>query len=86
MDTRLHVAVARPGKTGRPAPYGWRVGLPIKRFFTRFRSLADLPPEDLDLLSERIRLALDVSQEANITALHAAVRAEVRNRETEPHD
>jgi hypothetical protein len=86
MDTRLHLAVARPGKTGRPVPYGWRVGLPIKRFFTRFRSLADLPPEDLDLLSERIRLALDVSQEANITALHAAVRAEVRNRETEPHD
>lgn len=85
MDTRLHLAVAKPGKTGRP-PYGWRAGLPIKRFFTRFRSLADLPPEDLDVLSERIRRALDVGQEANITALHAAVRAEVRNRESEPDD
>jgi hypothetical protein len=58
--------------------------MPVKRFFTRFQSLADLPPEDLDLLSERIRLALDLSQEANMTALHAAVRAEIRNRETDP--
>ncbi|GEM_PF-1456899 len=86
MDTRLHVAVATPGRTRRPAPYGWRAGLPIKRFFTRFRSLADLPPEDLDALSERIKLALDVSREANITALHAAVRAELRSRETEPDE
>nr|WP_246223509.1 hypothetical protein [Pseudarthrobacter psychrotolerans] len=60
--------------------------MPVKRFFTRFRSLADLPPEDLDFLSERIRLALDLSQEANMTALHAAVRAELRNRETETDD
>ena len=86
MDLRLHPAGARPGKTRRPAPHGWRAGLPVKRFFTRFRSLADLPPEDLELLSERIRLALDVSREANITALNAAVRAELRNRETEPDD
>ncbi|MCO4275410.1 hypothetical protein [Pseudarthrobacter cellobiosi] len=84
MEIRLHPAGARPGKTRRPAPDGWRAGLPVKRFFTRFGSLADLPPEDLDVLSERIRLALDVIQEANITALHAAVRAELRNRETEP--
>jgi hypothetical protein len=86
MELRLHPAGARPGKTRRPAPHGWRAGLPVKRFFTRFRSLADLPPEELDLLSERIRLALDVSQEASITALNAAVRAELRNRETEPED
>lgn len=86
MEIRLHPAGARPGKTRRPARERWRAGLPVKRFFTRFRSLADLPPEDLVVLSERMRLALDVSQEANITALHAAVRAELRNRETEPDD
>ncbi|WP_082576160.1 hypothetical protein [Arthrobacter sp. Soil762] len=86
MDIRLHPAGARPGKTRRPGPDGWRAGLPVKRFFTRFRSLADVPPEDLVVLSERIRLAMDVSQEANIAALHAAVRTELRNRETEPDD
>ncbi|MET3173071.1 UNVERIFIED_ORG: hypothetical protein ABIB52_000899 [Arthrobacter sp. UYCu721] len=86
MEIRLRPAGAIPGKTRRPAPGGWRAGLPVKRFFTRFRSLADLPPEDLDFLSERIRLALDVSHDANITVLHAALRAELRNRETEPDD
>ncbi|QHK22413.1 hypothetical protein GU243_18305 [Pseudarthrobacter psychrotolerans] len=86
MEIRLHPAGSRPGKARRQASDGWRAGLPVKRFFTRFRSLADLPPEDLDFLSERIRLALDLSQEANMTALHAAVRAELRNRETETDD
>jgi hypothetical protein len=86
MEIRLHPPGSRPVKARRQASDGWRAGLPVKRFFTRFRSLADLPPEDLDLLSERIRLALDLSQEANMTALHAAVRAELRNRETEPDD
>jgi len=86
MEIRLHPAGSRPVKARRPASVGWRAGLPVKRFFTRFRSLADVPPEDLDLLSERIRLALDLSQEVNMTALHAAVRAELRNRETEPDD
>ena len=85
MDIRLHPG-SRPGKACRQASGGWRAGMPVKRFFTRFQSLADLPPEDLDLLSERIRLALDLSQEANMTALHAAVRAEIRNRETDPDD
>jgi hypothetical protein len=43
--------------------------------------MADLPPEDLDILSEHIRLALDVTQEPGMAALHAAVRAELNNRE-----
>ena len=86
MEISLHPAGSRPGQARRRSSDGWRAGLPVKRFFTRFRSLADLPPEDLDLLSERIRLALDVSQETNITALHAAVRAELLNREMEPDD
>jgi hypothetical protein len=86
MEIRLHPAGTRPNKTRRPAPAGWRAGLPVKRFFTRFRSVADMPPEDLDLLAEHIRLALDVSQEANITALHATLRAALRNRQTEKED
>jgi hypothetical protein len=81
MEINLHVARTRPGKLRHPTASGWRAGLPVKRFFTRFRSLADLPPEDLDILSERIRLALDVHQEPGMTALHAAVRAELNNRE-----
>ncbi len=86
MEIRLHPAGSRTGKARRQASDGWRAGLPVKRFFTRFRSLADLPPEDLDFLSERIRRALDASQESNITALHAALRAELRNREPEADD
>ena len=86
MELRLHPSGARPGKTRRPAPHDRRAGLPVKRFFTPFRSLADLPLEDLDLLSEQIRQALDIRQESNITALSSAVRAELRNRETEPDD
>ncbi|MET3721533.1 hypothetical protein ABIB27_003406 [Arthrobacter sp. UYEF21] len=83
MELRLHASRARPDKTRRPAPHGWRAGLPVRRFFTRFGSLSDVPPEDLDILSERIRLALDVSQETGMAALHAAVRAELRKREQE---
>jgi hypothetical protein len=81
MEINLHVARTRPGKPRRPTAVGWRAGLPAKRFFTRFRSIADLPPEDLDILSEHIRLALDVTQEPGMAALHAAVQAELNKRE-----
>jgi hypothetical protein len=86
MEINLHVARTRPGKARHPTAAGWRAGLPVKRFFTRFRSIADLPPEDLDILSERIRLALDVTQEPGMAALHAAVRAELNNREASSND
>jgi hypothetical protein len=87
MEMHLHVARTRPGKPRHPtAAAGWRAGLPVKRFFTRFRSIADLPPEDLDILSERIRLALDITQEPGMAALHAAVRAELNNREASSND
>ena len=86
MDIHLHAARTRPGKPRHPAAAGWRAGLPVKRFFTRFRSIADLPPEDLDILSERIRLAMDVTQEPGMAALHAAVRAELTNREASSND
>ena len=78
MEKRLHAVSARSGKLRKDG----RAGLPIKRFFTRFRSLADLPAEDLDWLSERINMALDVGQGSEMTALHAAVRAERRHRES----
>lgn len=78
MEKRLHAVGARSSKARKAV--GSRAGLPIKRFFTRFRSLADLPAEDLDLLSERITRALDVNQGAEMAALHAAVRAELRHR------
>lgn len=86
MEIKLHVTEANSGKRRHLTPDGWRAGIPVKRFFTRFRSLADLPPEDLEFLNERIRLALNVSQETNITALHAAICAELRHREPEPDD
>ncbi|WP_426227291.1 hypothetical protein [Pseudarthrobacter sp. DSP2-3-2b1] len=78
MEKRLHAVSARSGNGRKDG----RAGLPIKRFFTRFRSLAELPAEDLDLLSERIRLALDVNQGSEMTALHEAVRAELHHRES----
>lgn len=86
MDIKLHEAAARPGKNRHHGSSGWRAGIPVKRFFTRFRSLADVPPEDLDFLNERIRLALGISQEGNITALHTAVRSELRHRMTQQDD
>lgn len=86
MEIDLHVARTSPAKPRRRTAAGWRAGLPVKRFFTRFRSIADLPPEDLDILSERIRLALDVTREPGMAALHAAVRAELNNRESSSND
>ncbi len=85
MEIKLHAARIRPGKPRHPTARGWRAGLPVKRFFTRFRSLTDVPPEDLDILSEQIRLALDVNQEPGMAALRAAVRAELHHRNIE-HD
>jgi hypothetical protein len=84
LDIKLHATRTRRANPRHPTTAGWPAGLPVKRFFTRFRSLADLPQEDLDILSEQIRLALDVSQESGMAALHEAVRAERHNREAAP--
>ena len=40
-----------------------RAGQPVKKFFSRFRSLSDVPAADLEMLSERITMALDLGQE-----------------------
>ncbi|MCU1516742.1 MAG: hypothetical protein JWQ75_1463 [Pseudarthrobacter sp.] len=60
--------------------------MPVKRFFSRFTSLADVPVSDLELLSERVTLALELGQEPHVSALRAAVRSELRNRESALND
>jgi len=86
MDNPLYLAGDRPRTPGIMASTQRRAGLPVKRFFARFRSLSDVPASDLVLLSERITLALDLSQEPHLSVLHAAVRQELRNRESALND
>jgi hypothetical protein len=86
MENPLYVAGDRPGTPVRRASTQRRAGLPVKRFFSRFRSLSDVPASDLELLSARIALALDLGQEPSVSALHAAVRQELRNRDSALND
>lgn len=58
----------------------------MKKFFSRFRSLSDVPASDLELLSERITTALELGHEPHVSALHAAVRHELRHRESALND
>jgi hypothetical protein len=60
-----------------------RAGVPVKRFFTRFSSLSDVPVADLDFLSERISLAMVIGRGSDTAHLYAAVREEIRSRESE---
>ncbi|UUL76523.1 hypothetical protein NG819_01425 [Pseudarthrobacter sp. Fe7] len=57
-----------------------RAGLPAKRFFKRFSGLSDVPEEDLEVLSERLREALDLDPSSSVPALQALVRREIRKR------
>ncbi len=86
MENPLHTAGNRPGAQEKLASPKRRAGLPVKRFFSRFRSLSDVPASDLELLSERITLALDLGHEPDVSALHAAVRHELRNRDAALND
>jgi hypothetical protein len=86
MEHPLHMAGGRTGTPVRRASTRRRAGLPVKRFFSRFRSLSDVPASDLEMLSERITLALDLGQEPHVSALHAAVRHELRNRDSALND
>ncbi len=79
MDNQLHAAGERAGRAHHKNARR-RAGLPAKRFFTRFRGLSDVPPEDLELLSERLRKALDVDPSSTVPALQARVRQELRKR------
>lgn len=86
MENPLYVAGDRSGTPVKMASPKRRAGLPVKRFFSRFRSLSDVPASDLELLSERITLALDLGHQPHFSALHAAVRHELRNRESALND
>jgi hypothetical protein len=79
MDNQLHAAGERAGRTHQKNARR-RAGLPAKRFFTRFRGLSDVPPEDLELLSESLRNALDVDPSSPVPALQSLVRQELRKR------
>ncbi|MEJ1181875.1 hypothetical protein [Pseudarthrobacter sp. CCNWLW247] len=85
MENPLYVTGNRSGTPPKVASRR-RAGLPAKRFFSRFRSLSDVPASDLKMLSERITMALDLGHEPDISALRAALRHELRNRESALND
>ena len=86
MENPLYVAGGRSGTPVKMASTKRRAGLPVKKFFSRFRSLSDVPASDLEMLSERITMALDLGHESHVSALHAAVHHELRNRESALND
>lgn len=79
MENQLHPA---GGLTGSPRHKNGRrrAGLPAKRFFKRFSGLAEVPEEDLELLSRRLQQALDLDPSSSVPALQALVRREIRKR------
>jgi hypothetical protein len=82
MEKRLHAAGGRSGKRRTFTSARQQAGVPLKRFFTRFSSLSDVPASDLDYLAERIRLALVIGPGSDTARLYAAVREEMRSRES----
>ena len=78
MENQLHAAGERSGRLHKNARR--RAGLPAKRFFTRFARLADVPEEDLELLSRSLRTSLDLDPASHIPALQALVHQELRSR------
>lgn len=79
MENQLHAAGERAGRPHQKNARR-RAGLPAKRFFTRFARLQDVPEEDLELLSQSLRKALDLDPASQIPALQALVHQELRNR------
>ncbi|GGI02096.1 hypothetical protein GCM10007170_43030 [Arthrobacter liuii] len=79
MENQLHPAGGIAGRPRHRNPRR-RAGLPAKRFFRRFSGLSDVPDEDLELLSQRIRTALDLDPSSSVPALQALVRREIRKR------
>jgi hypothetical protein len=86
MEKRLHKAGDSSRAPRSLATARRRAGIPVKRFFSRFRSLSDVPAADLEFLSEHIRRVLDAGPESRNAALHAVVRREIRNRESALND
>ncbi|TLM87967.1 hypothetical protein FDW84_00050 [Pseudarthrobacter sp. NamE5] len=79
MKNKLHAAGERAGRPHQKNVRR-RAGLPAKRFFTRFARLSDVPPGDLELLSQSLRSALDLDPASQIPALQALVHRELRDR------
>lgn len=79
MENQLHAAAERSGRLRRKNARR-RAGVPAKRFFTRFPSLADVPAEDLEFLSQSLRNSLDLDPASHIPALRAMLGQELRNR------
>jgi hypothetical protein len=86
MENQLHASGARAGRTQQHKNSRWRAGLPAKRFFARFLSISDVPAEDLEALSESLRLAMDVDPTSQVPALHALVNREIRARRAADSD
>lgn len=80
MENQLHPAGGLAGKP-RHKNARRRAGLPAKRFFRRFSRLSDVPEEDLEMLSQRLREALEVDPASPVPALQALVHQEIRRRE-----
>ena len=79
MENQLHPAGGLAGKP-RHKNARRRAGLPAKRFFRRFSRLSDVPEEDLEMLSQRLREALDIDPASPVPALQALVHQEMRRR------
>jgi hypothetical protein len=76
MEDQLHAAK----KPRSNVSHRRRAGLPVKRFFTRFARISDVPAEDLEALSESLRRAMDVDPASQVSALQALVRREILAR------
>ncbi|NUP58012.1 MAG: hypothetical protein HOQ06_00860 [Pseudarthrobacter sp.] len=85
MENQLHTAGERAGRPRRK-DIRRRAGLPAKRFFTHFARLSDVPAEDLELLSQRLRQALDLDPSSPVPALHALVDREIGKRRDAARD
>jgi hypothetical protein len=79
MENQLHPAGGLAGRI-RQKNARRRAGLPAKRFFRRFSRLSDVPEEELEILSQRLRAALDLDPSSSVPALQALLREEMRRR------
>lgn len=80
MEDQLHAPGARAGRPRLHKNSQRRAGLPVKRFFTRFAGISDVPVEDLEALAESLQRAMDVDPASQVPALQAMVRREIRAR------
>ncbi|QDG90559.1 hypothetical protein NIBR502770_20165 [Pseudarthrobacter sp. NIBRBAC000502770] len=79
MENQLHPAGGLAGRI-RQKNARRRAGLPAKRFFRRFSGLSDVPEEELEILCQRLRAALDLDPSSSVPALQALLREEMRRR------